>query len=320
MLPTDPAFAEHFRAVRDSWLMGRIVQTFRNNNPEGIFLYTTGPDSYRHILWLYNNPNGAVPGQRAIQRDQWEQLQTQPEILKKLNAILIECLQKAEQWYQWKQQPPGFVIENPTRGWGMARGDAMGINVNVLELRHLAAIVQTNDPNKLKRQQTHLAASVVHEMVHRERNSAEGDLDGMAQTIQGEIPSHVAQFLFAPETNMRFRSQLEVAYKNIAQRRESTEAEKIGLYDKAQYSALIIVAEILSRSNARVADALRTDSDLHKLNALRQLPDLVDNEEASQLTQALMPEMLSEEGDALLARARTAERQLGVEQSVLDMA
>ncbi len=114
----------------------------------------------------------------------------QPEILEKLNTILIECLQKAEQWYQWKQQPPGFVVENPTQGWGMARGDAMGIHVNILELRHLAATIQTNNPGKLKRQQTHLTVLVVHEMVHQERDL--DDLDGMTQTVQGEIPSHIA--------------------------------------------------------------------------------------------------------------------------------
>ncbi len=37
---TDPAFAEHFRMVKDSWLLGHYLSSLMNRNPGGVSLYT----------------------------------------------------------------------------------------------------------------------------------------------------------------------------------------------------------------------------------------------------------------------------------------
>ncbi len=240
-------------------------------NRSSVYLYETEGEEQEsrlnHVIWIHNNREDILTSTyRAIDMQEWKNLSQKQEVIEGVNNILIESYNSVLDFYNWNYQPKGFVIEG-SEGFGMGAGKGAGIRIIYRKITPLIKAVEVGDIEEVKRQQKHIAASIVHELTHLEK-------DETMSRVMTEIASHVIQFIFNPKDNEIFNDQLEFSLIRIAENRKPDgqkpkEQKPLNLYDKAQYIALLITTYELSNHSKVYHDILLNDQDPNKLEALK---------------------------------------------------
>lgn len=294
-----------------------IIDLTVSRNPQGTYLYEVihvTERRFHHIFWLSRsgafyyddepdrNPNKPIPSEI------WSELKTKPDVLDKVNTILMECYDDALNFYPWTHRPGGFVIEGGN-AFGLEQGDFMGIRINYQEIKELLTAVETEDIQAIELNKRHLSASIVHELTHQEK-----DAGIMGGSVRVEIPSHITQFIYNPVDNEIFNRQIENTFKEIEKSGAGQkEAKPLGIYDRAIYLALLVVANRLAEHNEEYREVLADDKDPHKLNALRKLRAMMREEDKEFLRTTVLKEIINTDGNKLYEMAESIERSLGIE-------
>jgi hypothetical protein len=134
-------------------------------------------------------------------------------------------------------------------------------------------------------------------------------------TVKSEIASHIIQFCFDPKENEIFNKELDQTLTKIEKTRETQ--EPLDLYDKAQYSALLLVAQKLSETSKSVRSILESDLDPAKINALKQLRENIGENEIQTMRQVLVKEFMEKDSDELLRMLSEAEEDLGIKDKIM---
>ena len=226
---------------------------------------------------------------------------------------LIESSKQATNFYKWNATPRGFVVEG-SKNFGLEAGNIAGIRVSYEEIKPLVDAIKSGDTEEVVRQQKHLAASIVHELTHLERD------DGLVSQVQTEIASHISQFIFDPRNNEVFNKQLAYSLKRIEENRSEEKKQKpLNLYDKAQFAALLIVADKLAEHSEIFKSALEADSDPHKIATLRSLGTLIGEPEQKYLVEDVLPTIMKLDNAELLQIVRDIESRYDIQQDVTKM-
>ena len=262
---------------------------------------------------MYNNPNYELGMYEAIPAETLKDIAEEPELTNRINMALLESSSHAINFYKWTATPSGFVVEG-SKNFGLEAGNIAGIRVSFQEIKPLVDAVKNGDTEEVVRQQKHLAASIVHELTHLERD------DGLGSQVQSEIASHISQFIFDTHTNEVFNKQLAYSLKRIEENRNEGEKQKpLSLYDKAQFAALLIIADKLAEHSDLIKSAIETDRDPHKIPTLGRLGTLIDDLEEKYLVEDVLPTIMKLDNAALLHMVQDIERRYNIQQDVTKM-
>lgn len=315
----DERYKEYWEKYTSSPLTRTYINKIISLNRRAIYLYetTNKADERRlnHILWIYNNPERMIPIHEAIPQREWKDLSSKSEVIERVNSLLIESYNRVMDFYNWEYKPKGFVIEG-SESFGMEAGTIAGVRVSYQEIAPLIKAIETGDEAGAEKQRKHIAASIVHELTHQERD------DGLISQVKTEIASHVAQFVFDPKNNKIFNRQLEYSLSRVAENRNPKKEEKLkplGLYDKAQYIALLIVANELADHSEAFYNVLQNDKDPHKLEALEKLQDSINAEDAQCLKTDVLPRIMRTDNDKLMEKLEEIEDRFGIQRSVVEI-
>lgn len=313
----DERYDHYFKKYSEA----RIVQLNINNivalNRHGVFLYEVpsdnGEEKLNHVIWIYNNPDQELPVYEVIPTESWTDVANQPALIDRINVALIESSNQATNFYEWNTRPRGFVIEG-SKNFGLEVGNIAGIRVSYEEIKPLIDVIKSGDTEGATREQKHLAASIVHELTHLERNV------GFVSQVVTEIASHISQFIFDPHNNEVFNRQLAYSLRRIeGNRREGKKQKPLNLYDRARFAALLIVAGMLSEHSEIVKSALKKDTDPHKLTTLRSLGTLIGEPEQKYCVEEVLPTIMRLDNAELLQIIRDIESRYDIRQDVIEI-
>lgn len=311
--PEEKEFENYFQNYSDLSIAQTHMDNAKNFNSEGTFLYevTKGEKEKKlnHLIWVYRE----IESRKPIPSQEWQKWNNKPEIIERANTTLLESYSAAIDFYPWKIRPPrGFVMEG-IKYHGMEPSGPLGFTISYSEIEPLLKVIENKNEKELKEIKTHLAASFVHELTHEERE------DGLGGGFKIEIGSHIAQFIFEPKNNEIFNQQLEDSLSKIEEIRIAKEKEEIlGNYEKASYSALLIIADKLANYNEKCKEMLIQDKDPNKLNTLRKLRDFIEEKERKYLKDTVLPEIMRTECEELGEKAKEIEKKLGIAKSVIE--
>ncbi len=304
----DIVHSNYFRNYTSTPIAQMTMSNLVAFNKEGVYLYESssgGKKSLTHVIWMGRDVQQGVWS--ALPKDEWEKLRHKPELLDSVNRMMVESMDEAREFYPWKIQAKGFIVEG---GKGaLAAGNVHGIKVSHYELRHLIDAVDSGDQAKQAREHRHFTAQVVHEFTHNERD------DGLMSSVSTEIASHVAQLAFDPKDNGILNRQFAQSLDNVGKWRD--ESGKLDLYDSAQYAAMLLTADELAKENAGMRDAMERDGDHNKINALKQMHQLITDKDSARLKAEFLPKVMADEGQALLEKAKAIEGKWGIRASPL---
>lgn len=303
---TDLLYANYFsnysRLMTAQLTMDNVLSSRQN----AVFLYDSPGRGLAHVIWMGKSPNEYWAD---IPRDEWVALKSKPETMERASRVMVESYNQALEFYGWSEKPKGFVVEG-SRGFGLEAGNVHGVRVSLQNISPLIKALESGDTAKVQRLRKHFTGEVIHEMTHNERD------DGLISQVRTEIASHAAQLIFDPKDNVVYNRQLDESLGNI--RKSRAGAAKPGVYDKAQYAALLIVAERVAGNNPAFMDAVKADGDANKLGALARLPKLISADDERRLREDALPWVMKEDGVRLLESAREVEKRWGVRPGVLD--
>lgn len=312
----DKRFKEYWENYTTNSLAQANIHNIISLNRDAVYLYEIENEQERrlnHVIWIYNKSEELLYTYETIPQEAWKDLTKQPEIIEEVNKLLIETYNSAIHFYNWRYKPKGFVIEG-SKHFGMEAGDIGGIRISYRELMPLIEAIKAKNKKEIDRQQKHLAASIVHELTHLERD------DGLISQIKTEIASHIVQFIFNPKNNEIFNQQLEYSLNRIAENKTTKEQQNpLSLYEKAQYIALLIIADELAQYNKVFWKILENDEDPYKLNALKKLQELIDLEAEKYLKSQVLPRIMQMDSNKLMERFREIENKFGIQKSIIEI-
>ena len=316
----DERYKEYWEKYTSSRLTRAYINKIISFNRDAIYLYETTDEADKrrlnHVLWIYNNPERMIPIHEAIPQREWKDLSSKPEVIERVNSLLIESYNRVMGFYNWEHKPKGFVIEG-SESFGMEAGTDAGVRVNYQEIvAPLIKAIETGDEPSLEKQREYIAASIVHELTHQERD------DGLLSQVKTEIASHVAQFIFDPKNNEIFNRQLEYSLSRVAENGNPKKEEKLkplDLYSKAQYIALLIIANELADHSEAFYNILQNDKDPHKLEALKKMRDSINAEDERYLKTNILPRIMRTDNDKLMGELKEIEGRFGTQRSVVEV-
>ncbi len=314
----DQKYKKYWENYANGNLMAQIdIDNTIALNGDAAYLYETDEDEQEkrlnHIIWVRNNPDRALR-YNAIDKQEWKNLTQNPETIKQTNDVLMESYNRVLDFYNWQYKSRGFIIED-NESFGMEVGNFAGIRISYGEITPLIKAIEKRDAEEVKKQQKHIAASLAHELTHRER-------DGMLSTIKTEIASHITQFIFDPKNNGIFNKQLKHSLDRITENRNDQtkqEQKPLNLYDKAQYIALLIVADELSQHNETYQDILQNDKDPNKLEALKKIQETISVEDEKYLKVDVLQKIMQTDDDQLIGVLEKIEDKLGIKKSIMEI-
>jgi len=313
--PNDLKQKKYWEKYANNPMVQINIENITGLNKDAVYLYeTTGSNQEKrlaHILWIHNNPKEVLPVYKAIDEQEWKELAQNPQLIEHINKVLIENYNSAMDFYYWQHTPRGFVIEG-SKSFGMEAGNIAGIRISYQEIKPLIKAIEEKDQEEIKRQKKNIAASIVHELTHLERD------DGLVTQVKTEVASHIAQFIFNPRDNEIFNQELKSSLNRIAENRDKEE-KSLHLYDKAQYIALLIVAYELSQYNQEYRDILLKDKDPHKLEALKKLQENIREEDEKYLRSEVLERIMQTSNDELMNRLKQIEKELDIQTSVVEL-
>ncbi len=316
----DEKYEEYWKNYGKESTVQRIMDDIVSLNRDAAHLYETTERKQEarlnHVIWIYNNPEKLIPVYKAISQQEWKDLTDKPEVIEKVGKLLIESYNSAINFYNWRDKPKGFVIEG-SKNFGMQAGNIAGVRISYQEITPLIKAIETKDQEETEIQKKYIAASIVHELTHQERE------DGLVSFVKTEIASHIVQFIFNPRDNEIFNKQIEYSLNRIAERRNSEEAKEQKpihlLYDKARYIALLIIANELTQHNEEYHDILQNDKDSHKLMALRKLQENISPENEKYLKSDVLQKIIQTNNDELVTNLIEIEELLGIQRSIIEI-
>jgi hypothetical protein len=261
-----------------------------------------------HVLWVYRNPQEIY--YNPIPAGVWQDLVCTPDLVESVTLELVDTLTQAIKFYPWRYAPRGVTVEGGNR-FGCAAGNFMGIRVTFEEISSLIEAVKKGSYEEIERWRIHLAASFVHELVHNERD------DGLVSTVRTEIASTIVQYLFNPHGNVVFNLQLTRSLARLERIGADGEDNRLDLYDRASYAALLIVVDHLAQVSEAVATAWELDTSPYRVDTLRRLDSLIGEPERRYLADQVIPEILAIGCQELLQRAQTIEERIGIGKDII---
>ncbi len=301
----DPRYGAYFGSYSSLRLSQMTMDNVLSAGRNAVFLYDLPGKGLSHVIWMGGSPNEYW---ESLPSKEWDDLRSKPDVVEKANRVIVESYNHALGFYGWAERPKGFVVEG-SRGFGLEAGNAHGIRVSFQNISPLVKAVESGDAEKVERLRRHFAGEVVHEMTHNERD------DGLISQVRTEIASHAVQLIFDPKDNVVYNGQLAESLGNI--RKSRAGGAKPGVYDKAQYAALLIVADQVASGNPAYMDAVKADGDANKLSALLRLQESISADDARRLKEEALPKVMKQDGGALLEEARDVERKWGIKPGVL---
>ncbi len=298
---TDPSFEAYFKDFQKIFRYGRHFSLFNTEINTGKFLFRDENGNNKHVIWEFNNDQGY--------QKWWDDVRTTPEITQKVNQDLLGLLENVNNFYPWGSKTEGFIIVGHA-GFGMNPGIGEGININYEEIKYLINAYRNGDQQKIDEEKIHLAAQMIHELTHVERD-LKGDDALTFGTGPEEIGPHIPQFLFDPENNYIFNRQLKRALDALKTRRDEGKPKESFGYDWAQYTALLVTADKLAEENQEIKEALEEDSDSSKIECLKKIINLagsIPKEKRKKISFQFM-EIANRQ---LLEQGRTIEDKLGI--------
>ena len=243
----------------DNW---ETVSLYHNPSQEEI------PENLIAITWLKErNYRQQIPDK------EWENLDM--DTMKKVNQFLLSAYNNALQIYPWQYPQKGLLISGDWR-FEMAVSNVPEHIIFSFDhaIRPIIDVIQTNDRDAIERFHIHISASIVHELTHIERN----DEAGSVHDWEDEVISHAVEFLYDPKGNIFTKKQIVRILNRIKQRRDQPgtleddlDNEEKRIIDKTRYVSLLFIADFLAKNNSNLQSLLDQDTDPNKLNALRDL-------------------------------------------------
>lgn len=298
---TDPSFEAYFTDHQKKFRYGRGFSLFNAQIKAGKFLLRNGNEETKHVIWEFNNEQGYEKW--------WDDVRTTPEVTQKVNADLIEFSKQVHEFYPWNSKIEGFIIVGHV-GFGMNPGIGEGMNINYEEIKHLIKAYRDGDQQKIDAEKVHLAAQMIHELTHLERD-LKGDDSLTFGTGPEEIGPHIPQFLFDPKNNHIFNRQLKRALDELKLKRDLGKPKESFGYNWAQYTALLVTADKLAEENQEIKEALEKDSDPSKTEGLKRVIDLAGSipERTRKNISAQFMEVTNRQ---IIERGKTIEDKLGI--------
>jgi hypothetical protein len=312
---TDARYKQYFESYSSSPFEQMHFDNLINFNQNGTFLYEISPEDKKlaHIIWFNNNPDNILPLHEIIPAEDWNELISQPELINRVNNILMESFSQALNFYKWADAPKGFVIEQ-SKKFGLEAGNFAGIRISFPYIKPLFNAIKNNDQEKIKIDKKHITASIIHELTHCERD------DGIISQVPAEIASHIAQFIFDPHDNEIFNEQIARSLEQIEKRLNSQENSNwLNLYDKDIYGALLIIAEKLAEQNQTIKSAIEADGDPYKISTLKILGTLIGESDQEYLKETILPAAMKLTGAELLQIIKDIESKNGAQQDAMEM-
>jgi len=260
----EPSFEAYFKDFQNIFRYGRHFSLFNTQINAGKYLFRDENGKNKHVIWEFNNDQGYDKW--------WDDVKTTPEITQKVSQDLLGLLESVNNFYPWGSKTEGFIIVGHA-GFGMNPGIGEGININYEEIKHLIKAYRDGDQQKIASEKVNLAAQMIHELTHVERDLAGDDALTMG-TGPEEIGPHIPQFLFDPKNNNVFNRQLKRALDELKTRRDEGRPKQSFGYDWAQYTALLLTADKLAEEHPEIKKALEEDSDPSKIQGLKKVIDL----------------------------------------------
>lgn len=311
----DERYKKYWNNYTDLSYPRKHVMDTEARNKRGAFVYelevADGEPAQHHVLWMHNGTSDGLADPFPSSR--WGELREKKETIEKTNEILLRAYDAVKQVYSWEVLPKGFVIEGG-QGFGMEKGNFMGIRISLGEVEDLIAGIEKNDEAIIHQNFVHIAASLAHEFTHLERE------DGLTSQVSSEIASHIAQFVVEPKENTIFNDQLKYSLRRIVENRgDDNPAKPLNLYDKAQYVALAIVANELAAHNSDINTLIKDDLDPNKLQALQVLQTYIRKEDEDYLKTVVLPEVMKIDNKDLMDKFQQLENRWGVQESIISM-
>lgn len=306
------AVVDYCHALRDEQELGLFkhsVENLLHLNANGIYLFQESEEETNHIFWIYSD----VRRHEEIPQDEWVELSGKPELQRETNTVLSQAFLKAKDFWEWPWPEKGFVV-NGDRGFGMEKGDfVFGPKVSYPNrISCLVEAIETGSQVEVEEWSTFLASEFIHEFVHRQRGHyvEDGILMGPSR-VAGEVPTHLAQALFEPESNGKFFRSIEADFESIAKASQKGEGERLGVYERAGYLAMLIIGDRLQQIDMEFAEAWRNDIDPHKIDSLKRVRGIGPGK-VSELKAQLMSLALETDVDDLLAEVRDIQKKHGI--------
>lgn len=276
------------------------------NHPDSTYVYhspeKTTLEDHTHVVWCHKT----IPGLVGIGETEWRKDLEDGDVVTRATEELASAFTDAVGFYPWSKVPRGVVISN-LDGDMSVTGAHRSVNVDYdLVARKTMEAIKTGDEEMIEQHRIYLRSQFVHELTHYNR-------EDVLLTPEGELASHMMQFIYEPRRNTKYQEFLEKAL-NLVGKAETRTGEQ---YSKAIYAGMLIVALRLAERNPQIAKAIDADPDSHKIGVLCTLHTLITEDDARYLQEELSPIVINTDGEELLTMAGNSESELGIKSPML---
>jgi len=286
------------------------VDKFANAELNSFFLYKRFDDGkvhYTHIIWHYDHKGGYNIRNLIPIAAEWHKTKDAKEI-ESISGVLAACYAEAEKFYGWDEARArhGIVVDGSSQRGGRA-GTIYGMHI---DFHYLFWDSSGNKKTITIERLRYWTSGMVHEMTHHERN------DVNRIEWQKEVATSITEFLFDPKGNIIHARQTSRNLDELKRYREAGSPQRVplqalsrdGMYEIAQYAALLIIADSMSESNKGFRLALIADSDPNKLGALAQIRDMITKVDIAHIKKTRFPDLMDPSKEPALMYDKVAKK------------